>query len=90
MIPEDDKDDKQCKDNFCVEEEEYFRESMSNHGSWYLAMADSQGNDLHPFPVYDAPDDVPEEAPEDSSKDDEEDAPQSTPELFVSNNNGIE
>ena len=53
-------------------------------------MADSQGNDLHPFPVYDAPDDVPEEAPEDSSEDDVEDAPQSTPELFVSNNNGIE
>ena len=84
MIPEDDKDDKPCKDNFCVEAEERYRESMSNYGSWYQAMADSQGNDLHPFPAYDAPDDVPEDAPEDSSEDDTEDAPQSTPELFVS------
>ena len=87
LIPEDDKDDKPCKDNFCVESGECFRESMSNYGSWYQAMADSQGNDLHPFPAYDASDDVPEEAPEDSSEDDVEDAPQRTQELFVCNNN---
>ena len=86
MIPEDDLTDKPCKDNFCVETEEIYRESMSNHGSWYQAMADSQGNDLHPFPAYVAPDEVPEDAPEDSSEDEVEDAPQRTQELFVCNN----
>ena len=83
MIPEDDKDDKPCKDNFCVGAEECFRESMSNYGSWYQAMADSQGNDLHPFPAYDDPEEIPE-------KETAEDTPQEregTPELFLSDEN---